>query len=81
MMKCFVCGREYDENNRPVAVRLFNKETGETENIKSISDGENDKVLALCHFCTKASVIGGIMTISGRTNYKLKDVSIIYENT
>lgn len=52
MSRCINCGALTDPNNRPVAFRVWDLETGEIFEIKEIEEG--GKLLELCPSCTKA---------------------------
>lgn len=75
-MKCFNCGREYDEKNETVACVLIDENGFEAE-IKRVNIP--DKTLALCPLCVRAVIIGCISINSDYfRSYKIKDFPYEY---
>ena len=67
MKKCFICGRDYDETNRKHAADVTLR--GKKASIKSIS--YKGRILALCHYCVKAFIIGAFReTYEGQMKYE-----------
>ena len=56
MKKCFICGADYDDNMRPVAVWVRNRRNGKMEFVKKAS--YNNKIFKLCPDCLRAFVYG-----------------------
>lgn len=75
MMKCFICGKEYDEKNKPVAVKLRIRSNGQIETVKKVGFSDTNKIAALCPNCIKAAVFGAAMLSE---KYEFAD-DIVYE--
>lgn len=76
-MKCFNCGREYDEKSEKAACTLVCEKTGDENKVKNISiPGKGP--LALCPFCVRAVALGIIEVRPYYHTYKFKDFEYQY---
>ena len=57
MLKCFLCGAEYDENARKPVISMLNIDTNQITEAKTVMVGES-ATLMLCPNCTRASIFG-----------------------
>ena len=77
-MKCFNCGREYDEINDKAECVLIDNETGEEAELKRIAVKNNQLSLCLCRFCVRAVVFGMVYFDDSKRhtikNFSMKDV-------
>ena len=76
-MKCFNCGREYDEKSEKAACTLVCEETGEESEVKNIAIPEKG-TLVLCPFCVRAVTLGIIEVQPYYRTYKFKDFEYQY---
>ena len=74
-MKCFNCGREFDEKHPEIACTIANTRTGEDANIRTIALYK--QTLALCRYCVRAMAIGGLNS-TDNLPYKIKDFEYEY---
>ena len=73
MERCFLCGEEYDNDNKQYVISIRNNETGDIAPVRSIS--YDDKTLALCPRCVRASTFGHLF---GRRKFEAV-VDVRYE--
>ena len=75
-MKCFNCGREYDDINDKAECVLIDNETGEEAELKRITVENNHQLsLCLCRFCVRA-VVFGMVYLDGSKRHTIKSFSI-----
>lgn len=80
MRKCFLCGAEYDETNRPEAFKVVSKKTDKVIGINVIDKCGN---LSLCTNCVRAYGVGALSAIDvycpWESDVKVVDIDFEYE--
>jgi hypothetical protein len=68
-MKCCICGKEYDEKNKPLQPLLWDVWEDEAISIKEISTDEG--TFALCPVCLRAAALGVVCGKGDKGRYKV----------
>lgn len=58
MLKCFLCGAEYDETKREPVIKLLNVNSNRIIDVRAVHVNVDEPPMMLCPNCTRASIFG-----------------------